>query len=341
MISKYVNVPSRLKLRSQYPNFAGVLLKKIRVAVLGYGHLGKWHAQKAESFPDIVELKCIVETLPSGIEAAKRAHPGALIVDDISKCINDIDAVVVVTPASHHFEIVDFLLKNNKHVLCEKPLTETTAQALKLKKSLRGSNLVLQVGHSERFHQAWESRKKYKEFFKSPAHITIKRMGPFKGRATDVDVVQDLMIHDLDLLVYLFGEKPISVESVGCKVRTKFNDYVSSNFKFKSGHKATISVGRNQTKEVREIEIFSKLGTLRIDLIKGEIEEALGSHTFPEFVRIETYEKLDLLMLEHRHFYDSILNGKKPIVSIEDGLLAVRLSNKVIESVESGNVVSI
>ena len=314
---------------------------KLKTAVIGYGHLGKWHCQKAEAFPELSELKYIVEKFPAGIEAAKKAHPNALVVDDISKCIQDIDAAFVVTPTSFHYEIVEYLLKNKKHVFCEKPLTESTAQALQLKKLLEGQNIILQVGHSERFHQAWEKKENYKQFFNSPAHITLKRVAPFKGRATDVDVVQDLMIHDLDLLVFLFGETPVSVESVGFKMRTNRYDYVSSNFKFKSGHRATITVGRNQTKEVRELEISNVSGTLLVDLMRNEIQEALGSEVGPVFVSLDTYEKRDHLMLEHQHFYDSIHNHKNPIVSLEDGLLAVRLIDKVIESVESGREVLI
>lgn len=316
-------------------------MKKIKVAIIGYGHLGKWHAQKAEAFPELAELKYIVEKFPAGMEAAKAAHPKAVVVDDISKCINDIDAAFVVTPTSFHFELVEYLLKNNKHVFCEKPLTETTPESLKLKALLSGKDLVLQVGHSERFHQAWERKESYKQFFEAPAHITLKRVAPFKGRATDVDVVQDLMIHDLDLLVYLFGETPVSVESVGFKMRTNRFDYVSSNFKFKSGHRATITVGRNQTKEVRELEISNKAGTLLVDLMRNEIQEALGSELGPEFVSLDKYEKRDHLLIEHRHFYDSIINHKAPIVSLEDGLLAVKLIDKVIESVTSGREVMI
>ena len=314
-------------------------MSKIRVAVIGYGHLGKWHAQKAESFPELAELKYIVEKFPAGQEAAKKAHPNAIIVDDISKCINDIDAGFVVTPTSFHFDIVEYLLQNKKHVFCEKPLTETTAQALKLKDLLAKNPVVLQVGHSERFHQAWERKKNYIHFFDSPAHITLKRVAPFKGRATDVDVVQDLMIHDLDLLVYLFGETPISVDAFGFKMRTNRYDYVTANFKFKSGHRATITVGRNQTKEVRELEISNKAGTLLVDLMRNEIQEALGSEAGPEFVKLEAYEKRDHLFLEHKNFYHSITNKTAPIINLEDGLLAVRLIDHVLESVESGKEV--
>ena len=314
-------------------------MKKIKVAVIGYGHLGKWHAQKAESFPELSELKYIVEKFPAGIEAAKKAHPNAVVVDDISKCIDDIDAGIVVTPTSFHYDIVEYLLKNKKHVFCEKPVTETTAQALKLQELLKINPVVLQVGHSERFHQAWEQKSKYQQFFLAPSHITLKRVAPFKGRATDVDVVQDLMIHDLDLLVYLFGETPVSVDAIGFKMRTDRYDYVTANFKFKSGNRATITVGRNQTKEVRELEISNKTGTLLVDLMRNEIQEALGSHPGPEFVKLDNYEKRDHLLLEHKNFYDSIINKKDPIVSLTDGILAVRLIDHVLESVNSGKEV--
>ena len=314
-------------------------MAKIKVAVIGYGHLGKWHSQKAESFPEICELKYIVEKFPANMELAKKAHPNTNVVDDISKCIHDIDAAIVVTPTSFHFEIVEYLLKNKKHVFCEKPVTESTSQALALKELLKLNPVVLQVGHSERFHQAWEKKSNYEQFFSSPAHITLKRVAPFKGRATDVDVVQDLMIHDLDLLVYLFGETPISVDAIGFKMRTTHFDYVTANFRFKSGNRATITVGRNQTKEVRELEISNQSGTLLVDLMKNEISEALGTEAGPVFVKLETYEKRDHLMLEHKNFYESILFKKAPIISLDDGLLAVKLIDKVLESVKSGKEV--
>ncbi len=305
---------------------------KLKTAVIGYGHLGKWHAQKAEAFPEQAELKYIVEKFPAGQEAAAKAHPDVKIVDDISKCIDDIDAAFVVTPTSFHYEIVEYLLKHNKHVFCEKPITETTEQALKLQTLLKSHPVVLQVGHSERFHQAWERKEEYKHFFDAPAHITLRRVAPFKGRATDVDVVQDLMIHDLDLLVFLFDETPVSVEAMGFKMRTNHYDYVTANFKFKSGNRATITVGRNQTKEVRELEISNHAGTLLVDLMRNEISEALGKEPGPQYVNTGTYEKRDHLLLEHKNFYNSIQNKKDPIISIEDGLTAVRLIDKVLES---------
>ncbi len=314
-------------------------MSKIKVAVIGYGHLGKWHCQKAVSFPEFSELKYIVEKNPTNQQSARENHPNVKVVSDILECIHDIDAAIVVTPTSFHFEIVKYLLMSNKHVFCEKPVTEHTDEAKKLKELLQGKNLVLQIGHSERFHNAWEMKENYIDYFKSPAHITLKRVAPFKGRATDVDVVSDLMIHDLDLLVYLFREVPISVDAIGYKMRTQKYDYVSANFKFTSGHRATITVGRNQTKEVRELEVSNKTGTLLIDLMKNEIVEARGSFDGPEFTKTIPYERRDHLMLEHQHFYRSIKDNLPPIVSIDDGILAVQLIDKVLESVDKNEKV--
>ena len=184
-------------------------------------------------------------------------------------------------------------------------------------------------------------KEAYRDFFKGPCHITLKRVAPFKGRATDVDVIQDLMIHDLDLLVFLFKETPITVDAVGYKMRTKEYDYMSANFKFESGHRATITVGRNQTKEVRELEISNTTGTLHIDLMRNEITEARGSFEGPEFTKTIPYEKRDHLKLEHQHFYHSIINHKAPIITLEDGITAVRPIDKVLESADKHREISL
>lgn len=314
---------------------------KLKVAVIGFGHLGRWHVQKVLTFSEIVELRCIVENFPSAREAAQLAHPAIELVDDIKDIINEIDAAIVVTPTTFHFEIVEYLLQNNKHVFCEKPVTTTLKQALQLKAILGDKDLVLQVGHSERFHKVWEVKDLYKKFLQPPSHITFTRVAPFKGRATDVDVVSDLMIHDLDLLVFLFQEIPTKVHAMGFKMRTKKWDYVTANFSFKSGHRATITVGRNQTKEVRELAVSNETGTILFDLMKNEMQESRGSFEGPEFVKISNYEKRDHLLIEHQSFYDSILHKTKPIVSLDDGILAVKLIEKVLESVESGQEAAI
>lgn len=147
-----------------------------------------------------------------------------------------------------------------------------------------------------------------------------------------MDVVSDLMIHDLDLLLYLFKETPVSVTSYGKKMRTNHYDYVHSTFKFKSKKVAFISVGRNQAKEVRELEVISNEGTIVFDLMNYEINLAKSNAIAPNFVEKMPFTKRDHLFLEHQYFYDAILNNKNPVVSVSDGINAVKLIEKVRES---------
>src|SRR5674476_438383 len=132
-------------------------MNRVKVAVLGYGHLGKWHCQKVDAMNDMAEFIAIVEKTPQGQEQARANHPGVRVVSDIKEVINEIDAAFVVTPTSTHFELVKYLIENNKHTFCEKPVCSNDAEAEKLKTIAQGKkDLVIQIGHSERFHEAWD-----------------------------------------------------------------------------------------------------------------------------------------------------------------------------------------
>src|SRR5690606_24698738 len=246
-------------------------MAKIRVAVLGYGHLGKWHCQKVEAHSNDVEFVAIVEKFPAGQDAAKTNHPKVKVVADIKDVIHEIDAAFVITPTSTHFELVKYLLDNNKHVFCEKPLCSNDEEANKLREIASGKDLVIQVGHSERFHEAWEKLRPKFQNLKSPYTVRINRVAPFKGRATDVDVVQDLGIHDLDLVLHLFKDKPVSVDATGIKIRTKNWDHATIKVALQNGSEAIVVVGRNATKEVRELEVISDAGMISVDLFANKI----------------------------------------------------------------------
>lgn len=310
-------------------------MKKVRVAVLGYGHLGKWHCQKVEAHKDVTEFIAIVEKFPAGQEAAKAAHPGVRIVSDIKEVINDIDAAFIVTPTSTHFELVKYLLENNKHVFCEKPVCSNDFEAEKLKAIALGKNVVLQVGHSERFHEAWEKLRTQFQNLPTPYTIRINRYAPFKGRATDVDVVQDLGIHDLDLLMYLFKSKPVSVMSHGYKIRTDKWDHASIYVKLENECDALVVVGRNATKEVRDLEVVSKDGTIHVDLFANKFAVATsGKFEDGTYVKEDVYAKRDHLLLEHKNFYESIREGRPAIVNLKDGMNAVHLVDCALKAME-------
>lgn len=317
-------------------------MKKVRVAVLGYGHLGKWHCQKVEAHKDVAEFVAIVEKFPAGQEAARAAHPGVKVVNDIKDVISEIDAAFVVTPTSTHFELVKYLLENNKHVFCEKPVCSNDAEAAKLKEIATGKNVVLQVGHSERFHEAWEKLREKFQSLPTPYSIRINRYAPFKGRATDVDVVQDLGIHDLDLLMYLFRSKPVAISAHGYKIRTDKWDHASIDVQMENDCVAHVVVGRNATKEVRDLEVVSRDGSILVDLFANKFSVAVsGKYDDGTFVKEEAYSKRDHLLLEHKHFYESVQSGKPAIVHLKDGMNAVHLVDCALRSMEANKKVSV
>lgn len=311
-------------------------MKKVRVAVLGYGHLGKWHCQKVDAHKDVAEFVAIVEKFPQGQEAAKTNHPHVKVVDDIKNVINDIDAAFVVTPTSTHFELVKYFLENNKHVFCEKPLCSNDEEAKKLKEIASGKNVVLQVGHSERFHEAWDKLRETFQNTPVPFTVKINRVAPFKGRATDVDVVQDLAIHDLDLVLHLFKQKPLKVNAHGFKIRTSKWDHANIHVELEDNCHAYVSVGRNATREVRELEVISSAGAYTVDLFTNKIHFATNVK-FPDdsFVKEEAYTKRDHLLLEHKHFYGSILENKPAIIGLYDGMNAVHLVDSALKSMDT------
>ena len=308
-------------------------MKKVRVAVLGYGHLGKWHCQKVEANKEFADFVAIVEKFPAGQEAARANHPNVKVVSDISEIINEIDAAIVVTPTSTHFELVTFLLKNGKNIFCEKPLCSNDEEASSILQVAKDKNLVLQVGHSERFHEAWDKLRGRFQKLTPPYTVKINRVAPFKGRATDVDVVQDLAIHDLDLILYLFKQKPISVSAQGFKIRTNNWDHANIHVSLTDKCEALVVVGRNSVKEVRELEVMSKEGMILVDLFTNKIYEATSS-TFDDgtFVKEESYSKRDHLLIEHQCFYNSILKSQPAVVGLQDGLNAVHMVDCTLKS---------
>ena len=309
----------------------------IKVVIIGYGHLGRWHLDKALSFAN-VEVIGVVD--PSEITSVllKDRNIDVDVYSSLDEVIDKIDAAFVVTPTSLHFDIIIKLLENNKHVFCEKPMTSTFEQAVKVKELLTSKSVVFQVGHSERFHNVWSQVRDLKQYFTKTSHISIERQAMFKGRATDVDVVQDLMIHDLDLVLFLLEEKPSKVSAIGYKIRTENWDYVKATLSFPSGKSAQIVSGRNYTKEVRTFEVMGPIGCISVDLFRNNISLAPSDSTNDHVVESQ-YEKRDHLLEEHKHFYNSIENGQPAIVDINAGCAAVLLVSKVLESLEKSSEV--
>jgi predicted dehydrogenase len=312
-------------------------MKKVRVVVLGYGHLGKWHCQKVAAHSEVAEFVAIVEKFPAGQEAARLNHPQVKVVGDVTDILDDFDAAIIVTPTSTHAELAALLLNKGKHIFCEKPLCSNDEEGARLLALARNKDLILQVGHSERFHEAWEILRERFQTLTSPFTVRINRVAAFKGRATDVDVVQDLAIHDLDLVNYLFRQKPLEIKAVGQKIRTTKWDHANLHLKLEEGSEVYLVVGRNHVKEIRELEVISKEGMILVDLFSNKIYEApSGQFEDGSFVREITYNKRDHLLIEHQSFYQSILQNKSAVVNLKDGLKAVHLVDVSLKALDSG-----
>jgi len=315
----------------------------VKTIVFGYGHLGRWHVDKvmALSIEGLCELVAVIDPDKTTQNKLKEKEINVPVFSSLEDCSLDFDAAIVVTPTSYHFELCKKLLGLKKHIFCEKPMTSTYEESLEIKQLIEENGVKFQVGHSERFHQIWDSVKTKNEYFKGTPVLRLERQAPFKGRATDVDVVQDLMIHDIDLMMYLLGEKPISVEAFGKKQRTDKWDFVRAFFKFNSGACAEISVGRNHIEETRIFEVVNECGCLQVDLFRTEIKEATSnSVNETEYVTVEKYPAKDHLLEEQKCFYRSILDDTKTVVDEEAGVNAVYIVEQVLNSLKLEKTVS-
>lgn len=308
----------------------------VKVLLIGYGHLGRWHADKAMSLNES-ELVAVVDPNLETPQKFKTHNIDVPHFQNLEGVEPEYDAAIVSTPTSLHFDVCKELLNRGKHVFCEKPMTSTFDQALELEKLAKDKGLFFQVGHSERFHAIWSEVLSKEDYFKGKPIFHLERLAPFKGRATDVDVVQDLMIHDLDLLLYLLGEMPQSIRAFGKKMRTDKWDYAEAHLEYSSGVSAVLKVGRNYVEEIRKFEVINDCGTLKVDLFSKKLFEAKSSST-KDFVIESQYEARDHLLEEQKAFYRAIKGEGKVPVTVEDGRAAVFLVEKVLEAIESGKI---
>lgn len=306
------------------------------MALFGHGFLGRWHAQKAQKSTQ-ANLSLIIEPNEAQHQDLQSLYPETIIAKSIEGHESSFDAALIVTPTSYHFELCEKLIKLGKHVFCEKPITTTKREAEQIK-SLLSANQVFQSGHSERCHSFWEDRD-VQHWLKAPElSLESFRQSSFKGRATDVDVVQDLMIHDIDLMLWLLGENPNKVEARGFKVRTRHWDHAWARFSFPSGQMVTLHVGRNSGITERRWLANQNRGQLVLDLAEETATFALGDKADLD---VRHYERRDHLLVEQEFFYRSILSGEKIFVGIEEGKQAVWLVEKTLEAIETGQALQL
>jgi predicted dehydrogenase len=312
-------------------------MSNIRAAVIGAGYLGRFHAQKYATAPGC----SLVGVVDPRIEVrdAVAAEMGTQGCADHRELLGKVDAVSVVTTTPAHYSIARDFLEAGAHVLVEKPITETVEQAQSLIEIAAAQGRILQVGHLERFNPAIvaaESRLRGARF------IECQRLAPFKERGTDVNVVLDLMIHDIDIVQSIVGRPVESIEAVGTPVFSGAVDIANARLRFEGGCVANVTASRVSLKTERKMRVFRDDAYLSIDLqqrILTVIGKRVGGPApgeLPVTIEESSYDQGDALRAEIHSFLDCIREGKPPLVSGEDGLRALDIAIRITSMLTKG-----
>ena len=311
-------------------------MDKIRAAVIGVGYLGRFHAQKYAQLAEC-ELVAVVDGRDE-VSKAVAAEVGCQASGDYRDWLGKVDAVSVVTPTPAHFEIADAFLAAGAHVLVEKPITETPEQARALIARAARDKRVLQVGHLERFNAAVLAAEPH---LRTPRFMECHRLAPYKERGTDVNVVLDLMIHDIDLVQSLAGSELVSIDAIGSPVFSGEIDIANARLRFANGCVANTTASRVSLKTERKLRIFEDAAYISLDLqqkILTLIRKRVGDPQpgqLPVSIEEANLEQGDALKSEIVSFLDCIRNNKRPVVSGEDGLRALETAIRITEQVHA------
>lgn len=306
----------------------------LRCAVVGVGYLGRFHAQKYRSLANVQFVGVCDANAERAQEVARELNVDAY--SDYRQLLGKIDAVTIAATTTTHFGLAKFFLENGIHVHVEKPMTSLVSEAEELCQIARSKNVKLQVGHVERFNSALVAARKK---LTNPLFIECHRLAPFKPRGVDVNVVLDLMIHDLDVILSLVPSKVVQVSAVGTPVLTKTVDIANARIEFESGTIANVTASRVSQNSVRKFRVFQNNQYLSIDFGSGEVNLLTKAGEWSEgHIPLEAdewnLEKGDALMSETESFIDSITHNKRPVVSGEDGLVALQLAEQIIADID-------
>ncbi|MCX7770005.1 MAG: Gfo/Idh/MocA family oxidoreductase [Proteobacteria bacterium] len=296
----------------------------VRVGVIGAGYLGKFHIQKLTNIPNC-KLTAICE-VSEDILSTYKDH-GIFLTTNYRELLGLVDAVSIVVPTTYHYEIAEFFLRNGVHIFLEKPATSTSLECEKLL-NIQPQNLIVQVGHIERFNPVfnWIKGRANK-----PIMMNFIRKSPFTNRGTDVDIVFDLMIHDIDLSLSFFPE-PVKIEniiSVGAKIVTNKNDYMFATINIDDVI-INYECSRVSSEKERKITIIEKGRVFEGDLINFSVFQR--EFNKEELIRIDN--KVDALNDELKVFINCIIERKNPPVTLKDGLRALKCAENILKTAE-------
>ncbi|MBQ2219536.1 MAG: Gfo/Idh/MocA family oxidoreductase, partial [Elusimicrobia bacterium] len=307
-------------------------MSKIKIAVIGVGSLGQHHARILSTHENAELIGVVDADAKRGESIAKKCNTASFT--DVKEVMDKIQAAVISVPTPYHYDIAKQLLQAGIHCLVEKPFTETVEQSTELIRIARDKNLILQVGHVERFNPAIIAATPY---VKEPKFIEVNRLGPYDPRTSHIGVVLDLMIHDLDMLLNFVKSKVVSFEAVGAKILSEHEDIAKVRIKFANGCIADVSTSRVTIDKYRKIRIFQKDSYISVDYAGKSLKIYQKK---PNVSVVKSLLDIDVikpkvqtgepLAYELTHFLKCVIEGKKPLVSGEQGRDALELAHDIL-----------
>jgi predicted dehydrogenase len=311
-------------------------MAKTRIGVIGAGYLGKFHAQKYAAMTDVdlVGVADPVREIVQTVAAANNTRPFA----DYHELLPLVDAVSIVVPTSLHHQVSLDCLNSGVDIMLEKPMTTNVEEADELIALGARKNKIIQIGHLEQFNPAIMAME---EHLTTPIFIESHRIHTFKNRALDVDVVLDLMIHDIDIILSIVKAPLKTVHTVGLPVVTEATDIANARLIFENGCTANVTVSRISHDNIRRLRIFQPHSFISVDYGKKELmvirqereldEEGMPRRTFQNYCYIE----IDALEMELRNFVSNVRNRTRPKIAGEEGRRALKVATEIIAQIKS------
>jgi predicted dehydrogenase len=309
-------------------------MSNVRVGVVGVGHIGREHARIYSQLPG-VDFVGVYDIEGQVAEKVAQRH-GVKAFPTAQALAEAVEAATVSTPTGTHHEIAGLFLGLGRHVLVEKPITDNTAQAKALVELAQGKELILQVGHIERFNPALQALE---EKLTRPRFIEAHRLSTYPGRSTDIGVVLDLMIHDIEVVLHLVRSPIESIDSVGTTVLSRGEDIANARIRFQSGCVANLTTSRISFEKMRKIRVFQDDAYLSLDYFdqSGVIYRKLDTQIVKENIKVEKDEPLKL---ELAAFVDCIRSRHSPRVGGAQAAVALEIAMKITEQIARQNAKS-
>jgi len=308
----------------------------MKVGVIGVGYLGKYHAQKYSHIED-VELVGVADIDTAAVEAVADEN-GCKAYSDYRELLKEVDAVSVVVPTSLHYKVALDCIDAGVDMLMEKPITTTVAEADEIIEKAAAKSLILQVGHLERFNPAVEAML---PSLTIPVFIESQRISTFKNRALDVDVILDLMIHDIDIILNIIKSPLETIHTVGAPVVTDFTDIANARLIFENGATANVTVSRIARTNTRRMRIFQPGNFINVDFANRKVmtmqlkKGQFRKNGMPkQDVKVNSFPEGDALNSEILHFVKNVRNRTTPLVSGTEGRRALDVAMQVIQQIK-------